>query len=195
VEASQVQDPWQLFESWYAEARAAELPLPEALMLATVGDGRPSARIVLYKGRSGSGLRFFTNYESRKARELVQTSFAAAVFHWAALGRQVRIEGQVEKLSGQESDEYFASRPRESQLAAWASQQSAVLTSRQALQSELSRVRERFGQGPVSRPPNWGGYRLTPENFEFWSASEHRLNERWLFTRLETGWRRSLLAP
>ena len=196
VEAIESHDPWTVFEDWYRAASEARLPLPEALTLATVGlDGRPAARIVLYKGRSGAGLRFFSNYSSRKGKELARVPFAALVFHWAALGRQVRVEGAVEKLSPGESDAYFMSRPRDSQLGAWASPQSEALPSEEVLSARLVELRTRYAHGEVPRPPHWGGYRLLPERFEFWTAAEHRLNERVLFERDAESWRRTLLAP
>ncbi len=189
-------DPWNLFSEWYESAVQCGVPLPEAMTLATVGlDGRPAARVVLYKGRSGSGLRFFTNYLSRKGKELERCPYAALVFHWASEGHQVRIEGSIEKLAPEESDRYFATRPRESQLGAWASPQSEPVESRSALDDKLRLIAERFAVGSVPRPPHWGGYRLVPASFEFWTASEHRLNERWLFTRTGSVWRRSLLGP
>ena len=187
-------DPWPLFEHWFTEALSVQ-PHSSAFTLATVGpDGTPSARVVLYKGRSEAGLRFFTNYASRKGQELAQRPLAAAVFYWPLLHRQVRFEGVIEKLSDLESDEYFASRPRDSQLGAWASPQSQPLALG-VLERRLEEARSRFEGGPVARPPHWGGYRLIPRSIEFWLPHEHRLNERWLFSRIGEGWERQALAP
>lgn len=190
------QDPWTLFDLWFQSAVDRGLLRPDAMTLATVGlDGKPSARVVLYKGRSGSGLRFFTNYESRKGAELERVPYAAVVFFWAELERQVRIEGAVEKLSATESDAYYSTRPRESQLGAWASPQSQPLHSREQLEQRLAELREEYAERQVLRPPHWGGYRLVPDSFEFWTGAAHRLNERWLFRHTDAGWQRSELAP
>ncbi len=189
-------DPLTLFDAWTSEAESRGLVLPEAMTLATVDEqGLPSARIVLYKGRSGEGLRFFTNYESRKGRELEQVPHAALVFHWASLERQIRVNGPVEKVSAEESDAYFASRPRESQLGAWASPQSSTIESRDELEAALEAVRARFGDGPVPRPPHWGGYRVLPSRMEFWVGRGARIHDRYLFVRTDSGWVRSRLAP
>src|SRR5690606_38830617 len=163
-----------LFDAWFTEALSVQ-PHAPAFTLATVADdGKPSARVVLYKGRSASGLRFFTNYTSRKARELAQHPWAAAVFYWPNLHRQVRFEGSVDQLSAAESDEYFRSRPRDSQLGAWASPQSQPLE-RGALETRMAAERARFEGSPVPRPPHWGGYRLIPSSVEFWLPHDHRL--------------------
>jgi pyridoxamine 5'-phosphate oxidase len=189
-------DPWVLFDLWFQSAVDGGLARPDAMTLATIGlDGRPSARIVLYKGRSEGGLRFFTNYESRKGAELARVPWAAAVFFWAEFERQVRIEGAVAKLADAESDAYFETRPRDSQLGAWASPQSQPLGSREQLEQRLAELREEYAERQVVRPPHWGGYRLIPDSFEFWTAAAHRLNERWLFRRTGSGWQRSALAP
>lgn len=189
-------DPLALLEAWIADAQSAGLALPESMTLATVGaDGRPSARVVLYKGISGGGLRFFTNYRSRKGQQLDAVAYAALVFHWATLERQVRVEGVVERLSAEESDEYFATRPRDSQLGAWASPQSEVIGSREELERHLDELTERYRGGPVPRPPYWGGYRVVPETVELWSGRGGRLHDRFRFTRVEDGWMRQRLAP
>jgi pyridoxamine 5'-phosphate oxidase len=189
-------DPWSVFEQWHAEAKQTGLPLPEAMTLATVGaDGRPAARVVLYKGRQGDALTFFTNYESRKGRDLAAHPWAALVFHWASLERQVRIEGPVHALSAAASDEYFATRPRDSQIGAWASAQSEALPSRAALESAFARVAKRYQGQLVPRPPHWGGYAVVPDRFEFWLSHVGRLNDRVLFSRGPIGWERSLLSP
>jgi len=190
------ENPLLLLEAWMAEAARAGQPLPEAMTLATVSaEGRPSARVVLYKGLSKGGLTFFTNYESRKAQELEATPYAAAVFHWPSLQRQLRVEGPIEKLSGEESDAYFATRPRDSQLGAWASPQSRVVASRQELESMLEDVARRFPDGPVPRPPHWGGYRLIPERIEAWLGRPGRLHDRFLYAAGPEGWKRVRLAP
>jgi pyridoxamine 5'-phosphate oxidase len=188
--------PWPVFEAWYQAAVDAELPLPEAMTLATVGmDGSPAARIVLYKGRAGEGLTFFTNYQSRKGTELERVPQCALVFHWAPLERQVRVEGHVEKIEPERSDLYFATRPRESQLGAWASAQSESLASREGHEERYRNLERRFAGAAVPRPPHWGGYRVIAQKFEFWMAHPGRLNERILFTRTDSGWMRTRLAP
>ncbi len=198
-------DPLDVIDAWIAEAGSLGLPLPESMTLATVSEeGAPSARVVLYKGRSGAsaqsggpgdGLRFFTNYESRKGRELEKLPRAALVFHWASLQRQVRVEGAVEKVSAEESDAYFATRPRESQLGAWASPQSESIESREALEEGFDEVVQRFEGQPVPRPPHWGGYRVIAERVELWIGRGGRLHDRYLFVKTRSGWQRSLLAP
>jgi len=194
VDPAVADDPWQLFELWFSEACSVQ-PHADAFTLASVSaEGRPSARVVLYKGRSELGLRFFTNYTSRKGQELERVPFAAAVFYWPGLHRQIRFEGSIEKLAPDESDAYFAGRPRDSQLGAWASPQSQTLE-RGALERRLETERQRFAGDPVPRPPHWGGYRLTPSSIEFWLPHEHRLNERWLFSWDGAGWGRQALAP
>ena len=188
--------PWALFEAWYQAALDAHLPFAEAMTLATVGsDGRPAARVVLYKGRSGEGLTFYTNYESRKGRELERLPHAALVFHWPVLEKQIRIEGPVERLDAETSDAYFETRPRESQLGAWASEQSQTLASREELDAVYRELERKYAGREVPRPPHWGGYRVVPESFEFWMAHPGRLNDRILFTRDGSAWRRTRLAP
>lgn len=198
-------EPLDVIDAWIAEAAALGVALPEAMTLATVSEeGAPSARIVLYKGRSGGaarpggsgdGLAFFTNYESRKARELEKLPRAALVFHWASLQRQVRVEGTVEKVSAEESDAYFATRPRESQLGAWASPQSESIDSREVLEEGYEEVERRFEGQTVPRPPHWGGYRVIAERVELWIGRGGRLHDRYLFVKTSAGWKRSLLAP
>jgi len=189
-------DPLALFLSWYRNAERAQLAQPEAMMLATASeDGSPSLRTVLYRPGPDGGIRFFTNYEGRKALELDENPRVAALFYWQPLQRQVRIEGIVTKTSETESDEYFASRPRMSQLAAWVSPQSRPIQDLEALDREVAALDAQYGSKPVPRPPFWGGYRLDPDRWEFWIGREHRLHERVSFVKSEGEWLRTLLGP
>jgi pyridoxamine 5'-phosphate oxidase len=189
-------DPFAFFEQWFAEARASEPNDPEAMALASVGgDGRPSVRMVLLKDHGPGGFTFYTNEQSAKGEQLAANPRAALLFHWKSLRRQVRVEGLVERVSSAEADAYFASRGRDSQLGAWASDQSRPLVSRSAFEQRFDEVRRRFGGGEVPRPPHWGGYRVIPERIEFWSDRPHRLHERRLFVREQDGWREGLLYP
>ncbi|MBR8300838.1 pyridoxamine 5'-phosphate oxidase [Burkholderia dolosa] len=197
-EADVAPDPFAQFDRWFNEALAAKLPEPNTMTLATVGaDGRPAARIVLIKGVDARGFVFFTNYESRKGRELAAHPYAALLFYWIELERQVRIEGRIEKTSAEESDRYFASRPLGSRIGAWASEQSAVIDSRATLEAREKAVAERFGDDPP-RPPHWGGYRVVPDTIEFWQGRPSRLHDRLLYTRdasAPQGWTISRLSP
>lgn len=194
-EADADPDPMHFFTRWMREAVDAKLPLPNAMTLATVGaDGAPDARIVLLKGLEHGGFTFFTNYRSRKARQMEARAAACLVFQWAELERQVRIEGPVEKVSAAESDEYFASRPLGARLSAWASPQSEAVSSRAALEKSLEAARARYGEQPP-RPPHWGGYRVTPQRLEFWQGRADRLHDRLLYARAGSGWRIERLAP
>ena len=189
-------DPFELLEDWLAEAAATGMDLPEAFSLATATpQGRPSVRILLYKGRSGSGFRFFTNLESRKADELRANPVAAMCFWWPQLGKQIRIEGAVELLGAEEADAYFASRPRNSQIGAWASSQSKPLESRGILEQRVSALDQEYQDADVPRPPHWGGYRLTPTAFEFWVNGDSRLHDRFRFTCRDGNWRSQRLSP
>ncbi len=193
-------DPLGQFSRWYAEAvRAEEYPRCDAVALATVAvDGRPSNRMVLFKGLSEGGLVFHTNYGSRKARELEASPYAALVFYWPALHRQVRTRGRVGRLSSSESDAYFLSRPREARLAAMASRQSSVIENRAELEARVIELGERFAGTDVPRPEFWGGLRLEPDEWEFWQGRENRLHDRFRYTRDEGpggGWRVERLAP
>jgi pyridoxamine 5'-phosphate oxidase len=189
-------DPFALFDAWFAEAKASEANDPEAMALATTGtDGRPSVRIVLMKGFGDEGVDFYTNLDSRKGGELAANSQAALLFHWKSLRRQVRFEGPVEPLPSEIADAYFATRSRDSQLGAWASDQSRPLASRAEFEARYEELKQRFEGKGVPRPPRWGGFRLKPETIEFWTDRPHRLHERRLFTRLPDGWAEGLLYP
>lgn len=189
-------DPFALFDEWLAEARLAEPNDPEAMAVATVDDeGRPSVRMVLLKGHGPDGFVFYTNQQSRKGSELAGNPNAALLFHWKSLRRQIRIEGSVTPVEPTEADAYFTSRSRDSQLGAWASDQSRPLDSRASFEARYQDMRERFEGGNVPRPPHWSGYRVTPARIEFWNDRAHRLHERRLFVRDGDGWREGLLYP
>jgi pyridoxamine 5'-phosphate oxidase len=199
TEADAHPDPFVQFERWLKDALTAELPLANAMTLATVSpEGGPDARIVLLKGVEDGGFVFFTNYDSRKGRQLASRAEACLVFLWAPLERQVRIDGRVEKVSARESDAYFASRPLGARLSAHASAQSRVVKDRQYLESALQKQKQIHGNNPP-RPPHWGGYRVTPERIEFWQGRENRLHDRLLYRRgqgkITGAWTIERLAP
>ncbi len=188
-------DPLLQFAQWLEEAIAAQVPEPNAMTLATVGsDLRPSTRIVLIKGYDTRGIVWYTNYRSRKGQELAGNPFAALQFHWVELERTVRIEGRVEKLSAQESDAYFHSRPLGSRMGAWASPQSAPIANRSVLENEMQRLQAVYGEHPP-RPPHWGGYRLLPEQWQFWQGRASRLHDRLRYQLQQGQWLRERLAP
>ena len=195
-EADLRDDPIELFASWFERA-AAEAPLAESVCLATVdADGMPDARMVLLKGFDERGFRFFTNEESIKGRQLAERPAAALVLYWRELDRQVRIRGPVEKLGAEESDEYFASRLRESMIGAWASPQSRPLRDRAELDARVAEIVERYGSGSVPRPPHWGGFRVVPRQIEFWQGQVGRLHDRFRYEReAGGGWGWTRLAP
>ena len=190
-------DPLKQFQIWFAEARDAALPLPEAMTLATATKhGRPSARLVLLKEVDERGFVFYTNYDSQKARELEENSQAALVFYWPQLERQVRIEGGVTRVSATESDEYFQTRPRESQIGALASPQSEVISGRDVLLQRFDELEEIYRDREIERPDHWGGYRLQPERIEFWKGRPGRLHDRLLYEQQADGsWQITRLAP
>lgn len=191
------EDPFEQFNLWMQRAIEAELPLPNAMMIATADSrGRPSARVTLLKGVDDRGFVFFSNYESRKGREMTENPYGAVVFYWGPLGRQVRIEGPVERISEAESFDYFQTRSRGSRIGAWASPQSRVIGSRDELDGLVAEVETRFPGEDIPLPPHWGGFRLIPERIEFWNGRPNRLHDRILYSREGDGrWTRERLAP
>lgn len=191
------QDPFVLFDAWYAEARASEINDSNAMALATAdAAGRPSVRMVLLKGHGPDGFIFYTNNESRKGGELAANPVVALLFHWKSLRRQIRIEGPVTRVDDATADAYFASRSRDSQLGAVASDQSRPLASRDVFLDRYDAAKAQFGDGPVTRPAHWSGWRVSPQQFEFWKDGEHRLHERMLYLPDGAGgWTTGLLYP
>jgi pyridoxamine 5'-phosphate oxidase len=189
-------DPFMEFARWYDQAVAAIADEADHMVVATTAlDGRPSARVVLLRGFDARGLCFYTNYESRKGREVAANPHAALLLHWAALHRQVRATGVVSRLDPSESEGYWRNRPRASQLSAWASRQSATVSSRAALEAEVERLAARFGETDIPLPPFWGGYRVAPSDFEFWEHRDDRLHDRVHYTSAGDGWVVERLAP
>ncbi|HEY1791972.1 MAG TPA: pyridoxamine 5'-phosphate oxidase [Opitutaceae bacterium] len=196
LEKDLAKDPFRQFEKWFQEAEAARIQEPNAAILATAAkDGRPSARMVLLKGVDGRGFVFYTNYESRKGRELEANPRAAFLFPWVVLERQVIVEGPVTRVSREESGAYFHSRPRASQLAAWASAQSTLLSGRDALEASMKAAEGKYSGATAPLPPNWGGYRIAPETVEFWQGRRSRLHDRLRYRRDGTNWVVERLAP
>ena len=194
-ESASLADPLAQFELWLQQAITGEIPEPNAMTLATVGaDGRPSTRVVLIKGCDARGIVWFTNYQSRKGRELAHQPFAALQFHWVELERVVRIEGRVEPVDAAESDAYFQSRPLDSRIGAWASPQSEVISSRGVLVANAAKFGAKFMLQPP-RPPHWGGYRLVPDRWEFWQGRKSRLHDRLQYRLQGDVWTRERLAP
>jgi len=189
-------NPFTQFKLWFDEALSASVIEPNAMLLSTVSNGRPSARIVLLKDLDQTGFTFFTNYESKKAREMETDPFVSLTFFWKELERQVRIEGKVEKTSDAESSEYFAVRPRGSQIGAWASAQSEHLDNREELEERTRLLEEKFAGSEVPRPPHWGGYRVVPHYFEFWQGRPSRLHDRLVYEKNGEGsWEIGRLYP
>jgi pyridoxamine 5'-phosphate oxidase len=195
LEADASADPFEQFGAWYAEASGV-VRVPEAMALASADvDGRPSVRMVLLKGWDAGGFVFFTQYRSRKARELDSNPRAALLFHWDELGRQVRIEGSITRIGGEESSAYFATRPLGAQIGAHASHQSQSIESRDVLDERVRRLQETYAGIPVPRPESWGGYRIAAEVFEFWQNRDDRLHDRLRYTAGDVGWQRERLQP
>jgi pyridoxamine 5'-phosphate oxidase len=189
-------DPFALFDDWYKRARETEINDSNAMALATAdAEGRPSVRMVLLKGHGPDGFIFYTNYEGRKGGELLANPHAALLFHWKSLRRQIRIEGPVTPVDDATADAYFATRSRDSQLGAWASDQSRPLPERSIFEQRFAEVEKLFADKPVPRPPHWSGFRVTPQRIEFWEDRDHRLHHRRVFTRTASGWDEGLLYP
>ena len=193
---AEAEDPIALFDSWVAEALEAEPNEPNAMALATAAaDGRPSVRMVLLKSHGPEGFTFYTHDGSRKGEEIASNPSVALLFHWKSLGRQVRIEGAAGRVGKAEADAYFATRSRDSQIGAWASDQSRPLPDRATFEARFAEMKAKFEGIAVPRPDTWSGFRVTPERIEFWTGREHRLHERRLFTRTAAGWEEGLLYP
>ena len=196
-ESAAPKNPYVLFEDWFDAAVKSKVPDPHAMVLATADrSGKPSARVVLMRGFDENGFVFYTNYGSRKGREISSNPFGAVVFFWREVDRQVRAEGEIMRVTASESDRYFDSRPRESRIAAWASSQSSTLGSRKVLDDLFVKFSDEFRNRPLVRPPNWGGFRLSAERIEFWQGRPNRLHDRLLYSRDKSGsWTVARLAP
>lgn len=189
-------DPFTLFDNWFKEARKSELNDSNAMTIATAGaDGQPAARMVLLKGYGPEGFVFYTNQQSRKAADITANPKAAILFHWKSLRRQIRIEGSLSSVGDDVADAYFATRSRDSQLGAWASDQSRPLDSRAIFEARYEEMKAKFEGGDVPRPPHWSGYNLSPSRFEFWQDREHRLHERQIFKKQDSDWIQGMLYP
>jgi pyridoxamine 5'-phosphate oxidase len=196
TEADVDPDPFRQFEVWMSQALSSQLIEPNAMTLATVdGSGQPNARAVLLKGLDSSGFVFYTNYESRKSREIASNPSVCLLFYWAELERQVRVAGRAERVSEAESDAYFQSRPVGHQLGAWVSNQSTVIAGREVIEESLANVSKRFEPGPVPRPPHWGGFRVVPHGFEFWQGRANRLHDRLEYLVANGTWTIRRLSP
>ena len=196
LESSAPPEPWELFSSWFEIARNAKILEPNAMILSTVTqDGQPTSRVVLLKDFDQSGLVFFTNYLSQKGEQLAHNPRASILFWWESLQRQIRIEGEVVKIGEEESDTYFQSRPYGSRLGAWVSEQSQPIVDRTVLEKRQIENKKKFAEGIVPRPDHWGGYRLTPNKFEFWQGRSNRLHDRLLYQMQQDAWTRARLAP
>jgi pyridoxamine 5'-phosphate oxidase len=195
-EETVLKDPFSQFRKWFNELLDLDLIEPNAMILATAdNNAKPSARVVLLKGLSNKGFSFFTNYKSRKGQNLSENSFASLLFFWAELERQVRIEGKIKKLSRFESRKYFDTRPLESRIAAWASEQSKIIPDRKYLEEKFKELKEKFEGEKIPLPPNWGGFILIPEYFEFWQGRENRLHDRICYKKTKQRWKIFRLAP
>lgn len=195
-ESTVSQNPLLQFDAWFKEAITAQVPEPNAMNLATANDGRPSSRIVLLKGVENGKFVFYTNYQSDKGRELDENPACALTFFWPELERQIRIEGVASRIDAKRSEEYFQSRPRGSQISAWASPQSSVIDKRMLLEERAKQLEEKFkGQEKLPRPHQWGGYEIDPLLIEFWQGRPNRLHDRILFTKVDNGWKINRLAP
>jgi pyridoxamine 5'-phosphate oxidase len=190
-----LENPLDQFEAWMKEAIAAGVSEPNAVDLSTVNEGRPSSRIVLLKGVDQRGFVFYTNYDSRKGKEMAESPFVSLNFFWTLQARQVRIEGRIEKVSPEESDAYFASRPRESQIGAWASAQSSVIKNREVIEENITQLEKQYEGKDIPRPAHWGGYIVLPDRIEFWQGRPNRLHDRFLYEDSPTGWMVFRLAP
>lgn len=189
-------NPFEQFEIWLNEAIASQTDEPNAMVVTTVsGESKPSSRIVLLRGFDRNGLVFYTNYESQKGREIAENNHVALLFFWAKLERQIRIEGKISKISRQKSREYFSSRPRESQIGAWASAQSREIESRNELEEKTLQLEKKFANCDIPCPPFWGGYIVKPESFEFWQGRKSRLHDRLKYLKIKSGWQIERLSP